>query len=305
MRIHQPEPRRLILGSLLLITALLAGCSSSTRQLLDQAEANWRKGRYYEAIQANEELYQLERRGRHAPHALLNIGDIYYLNLRMLDHAIEYYTRLTQEFPNDKEALDARRKLAVIYANEVGDPSQAIAEYDKILETQNLDDRAEILYQRADAYFKGKDYYRALRELASLQETGIDAHLANQVSLKIGNIYQSQKKFVDAIEPFRKVLNAECKECKRRAVLNLTETYANLFEFDNAIATIQMLDKTPENEAYIRSEIQRLNEKRKRQVLGADLTWEYPRISESAAGAPKAPAAGKRGSQRRSPPAGK
>ena len=123
--------------------------------MLDRAEANWRKGRYYEAIQDNEALYRLEQRGRYAARALLNLGNIYYLNLRQLKQAIEFYNKLTQEFPDRAEALEAHRKLAGIYASpDFLDLDQAIVEYDKILAAENLEDRADILFQRADAYFK-------------------------------------------------------------------------------------------------------------------------------------------------------
>ena len=123
---------------------------------------------------------------------------------------------------------------------------------------------------------KKSDYYRALRELRSLEDSGIRGHQADQISLKIGNIYQIQKKFADAVEPFRKVLTATCQECRRSAILNLAETYENLFEFDRAIETIGKLDKTPESEQYIQSEIARLNEKRKRIDKGVELEWNLP-----------------------------
>ena len=277
MAAHPPDGHRRFMGGMLLLAALLAACSSNSRQLLDRAEANWRKGRYYEAIQDNESLYQMEQRGRYAARALLNLGNIYYLNLRQLKQAIEFYNRLTQEFPGREEALEAHRKLAGIYASpEFLDLDQAIVEYDKLLAARDLEDRADILFQRADAYFKKGDYYRALRELRGLEDSGIRGHLADQVSLKIGNIYQVQKKFADAVEPFRKVLTATCQECRRSAILNLAETYENLFAFDLAMETIGKLDRTPENEQYIQSEIARLDDKQKRIDRGTGLQGNQP-----------------------------
>jgi tetratricopeptide (TPR) repeat protein len=256
------------------LVALLAGCHSSSRQLLDQADASWRKGRYLDAIQAYEDLYNRERRGKYAAGALLKMGNIYYLNLRQVKRAIEVYDRLTREFPDGQETLEARRQLAAIYVNEVIDLDQAIAQYDRLLEAKNLDGRPEVLFQRADAYFKKEEYDRALRELRSLEDSGVSGHLADQVSLKIGNIYQIQKKFEEALEPFRKATGASSPECRRRAILNLAESYENLFEFDKAIEAIRMLDKTPENEAYIEQEIERMNAKRKQVEKGGGLEWD-------------------------------
>jgi len=287
-----PDKRRGFISGMLLLAALFVACSSSSSQLLDRAEANWRKGRYYEAIKDNEDLYRMEQRGRYAARALLNLGNIYYLNLRQLKQAIEFYNRLTQEFPGREEALEAHRKLAGIYASpEFLDLDQAIVEYDKLLAARDLEDRADILLQRADAYFKKGDYYRALRELRSLDDSGIRGHLADQVSLKIGNIYQVQKKFADAVEPFQKVLTATCQECRKSAILNLAETYESLFAFDLAIETIGKLDRTPENQQYVRSEIARLNDKKKRIDRGSGLEWTQPQKSGTPA---KQPAARKR-----------
>ncbi len=280
--------RRPCAALLLLLAAFLAGCSFSSYQLLSQAEASWRKGRYDEAIQANKTLYARERTNRYGARALLNLGNIYYLNLRDIRGAIEFYEKLTREFPNVPECVDGRRQLAAIYANEVMDLDQAIAQFDKLLDVKDLKDRPEIVFQRADAYFKKQDYDRALRELHGLEEAGIGGHLADQVSLKIGNIYQVRKQFESAVEPFRKVLAAACPECRRRAVLNLTDTYENLFEFDKAIETVQKLDRTTDNEAFIRSEVERLNNRRKAVEKGGAMQGEQPKDS------PKVPAVSRR-----------
>jgi len=284
------DPRRIWACRLLSLAVLFGGCNSGARKLLDQAEENWRNGRYEEAIQANMNLYKQDERGTYAPRALLNIGNIYYLNLRQLKQAIECYDKLTQEFPDVPETLQARRQLAAIYANEViRDLDQAIAQYNKLLEAQDLPDRAEIQYQRADAYFKKGEYSRAERELRNLEESGIEGRLGAMVELKIGDIYQVEKRFQDAVEPFRKVLASDCQECRRRAIMNLAETYESLFDFDKAIETIGKLEKTKENEAFILSETERLNKKRREVDRGGALNWERPKAGEGTGGAAKTP----------------
>lgn len=259
----------------LALLILASACSSNTSRLMSQAEAHWRKGRYAEALEVNQHLYRIERRGKYAAQALLNIGNIYYLNLRQLKPAIEAYTRLTEEFPGGPEAIQAHKHLAAIYANEVADLDQAIVQYDRLLAAAGLDNRPEVLFERADAYLKKGELDRALRELRSLDEPGIDSHLADQVSLKIGSIYQMQQRLEEAVEPFRRVLTSPCEECRRRAVLSLAETYENLFEFDKAVETLRLLDKTPENEAFAREEIERLGVKRRQAESGA-LDWPQP-----------------------------
>lgn len=269
-------------GCLLVLASMLAACRSNSGQLIDQAETNWRKGRYEESIQDNRELCRRDPRGRYTPRALLNIGNICYLNLRQLKPALESYEKLTAEFPDSEEAILAHKQLATIYANELVDLDQAIAQYDKLLEAKNLDDRPEILFQRADAYLKKEEFDHARRELLSLVDAGVSGRLADQVSLKIGDSYAIEKRFDEAVEPFQKVLTSAFPECRRRAILSLAETYENLFEFDKAIQTIQMLDKTPENDRYVQSEVARLSAKRKGVETGG-LVWEHAPLSPAAA----------------------
>ena len=86
-------------------------------------------------------------------------------------------------------------------------------------------------------------------------------HLADQVSLKIGNIYQIQKKYEQAVGCFQKVMDSPCIDCRRRAHLHLMETYEALFDFERAIAVIRSLDASPENQPIIAREVARLNER--------------------------------------------
>jgi TolA-binding protein len=266
----------------LVLATMLAACISSSGQLMDQAETNWRKGKYEDSIQVNQELYNREPRGRYAGRALLNVGNIYYLNLRKLKPAIEFYEKLTAEFPDSAEAILAHKQLAAIYANELVDLDQAIAQYNKLLEAKNLDDRQEILFQRADAYLKREEFDHARRELLGLADAGVSGRLADQVSLKIGDSYAIQKRFDEAVEPFQKVLTSAFPECRRRAILSLADTYENLFEFDKAMQTIRMLDKSPENDRYVQSEVARLSAKRKGVETGG-LVWEHAPVSPAAA----------------------
>ena len=247
-----------------ILGAVAGGCRSDASSLRELAEAHWRKGDYDNAIRINRQLYARDPAGKNAAQALLTIGTIYYRNLRQIRKGIEVYNQVTQEFAGGPEEYQARILLAEIYSNEVVDLTQAISEYDRLLSWPKLENRAEILFRRADAYFKQEDFDRALRELQQLEASGITGHLADQVALKIGNIYQIQKRFEEAVGPFQKVTNSPCLECRRSAVLNLMETYENLYDFDKAIEAVRKLDTLPEGEARIQKEISRLEQKRRR-----------------------------------------
>lgn len=263
---------RLLAWTLLGATLAGARCNSDTRQLFDRAQAQWREGNYEEAIQLDRLLYEKDPQGKLAPKALLNIGDISYLNLRKIKDSVDAYTKLVEEFPGRPEELKARMQLADIYENEIVDLTQAVAEYDRILEFPGLDNRLEIQFKRANAYFKMEDYNRALRELRRIEEAGVSGHLADQVCLKIGNIYQIQRKYEDAADYLKRVERSPCPECRRSAIISLAETYEALYDIPQAIETIRKLDHTPENDRQVTQEVARLTEKQR--LLGSTaVTW--------------------------------
>ncbi len=260
-----------------LAICVLAGCNADEKQLLGRAEARWREGNYDDALRLYTLLYERDHQGAHAGQALLRIGDIYYLNLRRMRDAIRSYEKLVDEFPGHPEEYVAREQLAKIFENEIGDLSAAILQYDRVLENKSLDNRAEILYLRANAYFKKEEFTRSLRQLRQLEESGVSGHLGHQVELKIGAIYQIQRKYEEALPYFRKVADAPCPECRRQAILDLTETYEALYDFNRAIETVKRLDPDPQNQALIDREVQRLENLRRKTDSGPVLSWRSHR----------------------------
>ncbi len=269
--------RSLLLWALLGMAAFVAACNSDSRQLAERAEASWRAGNYEDAIRLNTLLYERNPNNQFAAQACLNIANIYYLNLRQIKNAVDEYKKLIQEHPKAPETLKAREQLAAIYENELDDLTQAIAQYDKLLEANNPENRAEILFKRASAYFNLEDYNRAWRELRLIEDSGEGgSHLLDQVHLKLGNIDQIRRQYQDAADYFQKVIHSPCPECRRRAILNLSETYEALLDFEGAIKTIRMLDHTPEDKKLADQEVARLAEKKQRMNSGKLLNWNYP-----------------------------
>ncbi len=241
---------------------LLEGCSRDPLKLVEQAQTCWRAGDYQDAIRLNTQLYETDAAGKYASQALLNIGNIYYLNLRQIEKAIDAYQKVTTEFPQSPQAYEARGQLALIYENEIEDYSQAIIEYDKILEANNLDNRAEIQYRKANNYFRQGDYDLAWREFRHIEESGEGGpHLAGQVCLKLGNINQIRHQYDDAVGYFLKVIDSPCPECRRQAILSLADAYEALYDFEHAIETLQKLDQSPEDKQLVRREIARIKKK--------------------------------------------
>jgi TolA-binding protein len=270
-----PALRRFV--SLGVLAVLVHACNSDSQQLRQRAEARWREGNYEDAIRLNTLLYESDHQGEYAPAALLKIGDIYYLNLRKINEAIETYKRLASDFPGTPEEHKARLQLAAIYENEIKDLTQAIYEYGKILEDKNLDNRPEIQFRRANAYFMLEDYDSAWRELRHIEDAGVSGHLADQTFLKLGVIDQIRHQYEDAAGYFRRVCESPCPECRRRAILDLAKSYEALFDFDHAIETLGRLDPSPENSSLVRQEVARLKDKKRQADAVTVPTWNKHR----------------------------
>jgi len=261
--------------NMLLVAALFSACNSDSRQLRERAEAQWREGNYDDAIRLFTLLYERDKDGKYAPGALLNIGNIYYLNQRNLEEAVETYKKLAREFPGKAEEYEADKQLAKIYEYEIEDLSQTLLEYDRILENTDLENRAEILFKRASIYFKQEDYDRAWRELRQIEESGTaGTHLAAQVSLKLGSISQIRQRYEEAASYFERVVGSPCQECRRQAILSLTKTYEALYKFDRAIETVQKLDQYPEDKKRVDQEVQRLTAEKNKLGAGGASDWE-------------------------------
>ena len=259
------------------LALLVPACNSDSSQLRQRAEARWREGNYEDAIRLNTLLYESDHQGKYAPSALLKIGDIYYLDLRKINEAIETYKRLASDFPGTPEEYKARLQLAAIYENEIKDLPEAIYEYGKILDDEDLDNRAEIQFRRANAYFMLEDYDSAWRELRHIEDAGASGHLADQTLLKLGVIDQIRHQYEDAAGYFRRVCESPCPECRRRAILGLAKTYEALFDFDRAIETLERLDRTPENAGLVSREVARLKDKKQEAEAINVPTWKKHR----------------------------
>lgn len=251
--------------AMLACLAFLPACRPSTADVMESAEASWRKGDYEKAIMLNRAVLARDPKGKNGAQALLNIGNIYYRNLRQIRSAISTYSHVAQEFPGSPQEYQARRCLAEIYADELKDATRAIAEYDRLLAMPQLADAAEIRFRRADLYFKNEEFDRALRELLHIRDQGVSGRLADQVLLKIGAVYLAQKRFEEALGPFQEVARSPYPESRRQAILGMTDAYEGLYDFDKAIAAIRGLDPSPENEQRIAREVARL-EKRRREL---------------------------------------
>src|SRR5947207_1235085 len=93
---------------------LLTGCGRHGA-LLDQAQAAWDSGDYASAVARYEEFLKDNPRHEQAAVVRFQVGNIYYLNLRQYDRAIQHYIHLLEDFPHAPQAVLTTQRLAECY----------------------------------------------------------------------------------------------------------------------------------------------------------------------------------------------
>lgn len=249
---------------------LLVGCGSTDHKLYQKADNLWRNKRYEEAVKLYERTFTRYPRNKLADTALFEAANIYYYNLRRVNRAMELYRKLLDEYPQSSHAIEARWRLGEIYELEVGDFLRALGEWEAILrQLPQGRKRLEALQRLGDCYLRfgerPEDLDHALLCYLQIAHSGQSGHLSDQANLKIGNIYQMQKKYKASLEPFLQVQKETgCKECRYAAQRGLIESYELLRDYERAIDMAKQLEVPPSTTEYKEATLRRLRLERSR-----------------------------------------
>ncbi len=173
----------------LLVLAILAsgsvfGCSSPGSDELVAAQEALGRGRYREAIEHYTEVTIQAPGSPEAAQALYDLALIYYLQRRDVETARSTLRKLLSFYPDAEVTRDARRVLARMYEEDLGQPEKAIQEYQLLLaaetdtvEAQNLLLKiANCRYNTNELELAAQVYRRVVRDF-SYGEGSATAHL--------------------------------------------------------------------------------------------------------------------------------
>ncbi|MFY9556692.1 MAG: tetratricopeptide repeat protein [Blastocatellia bacterium] len=237
-----PRGRRLACSiSICLVfgTLFVIACHRDAAQSLTRAVEAWDSENYKLAAEEYERyLYQYPTSEK-ASEARFELANIYYFKLRRYDRAVSHYAAFLEQNPSHQKAQTARERLAEVLG-EMGRSYEAIAEYEN-LNPRDSGERRRIRLRIADLYFAQRNYSQALTEYEKVIEKVAYDELSEQAYLREASIYHIERgQYQQALPVYQKLASMSGDgKVRLRAAYGLGDCYAGLFQFDDAIRTLR------------------------------------------------------------------
>jgi tetratricopeptide (TPR) repeat protein len=261
------SPSTLFALFLLLASLPLAGaCRRDTGQGLERAREAWDSGDYLAAAEEYETYLERNPTGEKSLQARFQLANIYYLNLHRLDQARAHYGEFLKEGTARPEAHVARERLAEVLG-ELGRSYDAIAEYES-LNPSDAAERRRIRLRIADLYFDQKNYSQALAEYEKVIEGADYDDLSEQAYMREASIYNARNQYQLSLGVYQRLASLSSSAAAQlRATYGLADCYEGLYKFDEAIKTLREIRDEREHD-HVMQRIAQL-EQRKRDAAQA------------------------------------
>ena len=235
---------------LLAILLLAAACGTHAMSERDLGREAWLDGEYEAAAAAYENYLADHASEPEAEEARFMLAGTYHHNLKQYDRARDHYIVFLDQYPSSPHAYEARQQLAEVYV-ELGSSRDAIAQFERLLqEHPETPDARKVRSTVADLYFAEHDFNQAELEYARVVERAPYDELTEQALLRLASIYHLMRQEGERAVPlYERIAEATSDPAvKRTALHGLSQVYADLFRFDEAIATLRRIDDPAEAE---------------------------------------------------------
>jgi tetratricopeptide (TPR) repeat protein len=253
------------LGSLLV---LATGCTSPDAKL-EGANALRHQGRVQEALSAYKEIlgelgdgtiprWETGVRLR----ALQYAGDVSYLDLGDYTGAIGYYRRIVSLYPGTEEARRARAAIGDIYAQRLGDPRAAVAQYAAVAQGDSPEaPRFQLLVARE--YLELKNFEQARTEARILRERWPQAPEADDGQLLTAQAWALEDRPEEALGAFLAAVERRPRpEIAALALEGAAQIQARAGRFDKAIELYTQAMPGHPNPDALRTNIEKVRDRR-------------------------------------------
>lgn len=239
----------------------VAGCALSGTSARERAREAWSEQQYGAAAEAYEEYLAGNPTEPEAEDAEFALADIYYHNLKQYDRARDRYASFLAKYPTSERSYEARKRLAEVHV-ELKSLSEAIDQYELLIEEHpETPEARNIRATIADLYFQRNDFDQAEVEYDRVVSGGSYDELSEQALLRLASIYHIIRGQEErAIPLYDRVAASTTDPAVRRTTLySLSEAYASMFRYDDAIATLARIDDPAEADyvAQRRAELER------------------------------------------------
>ena len=263
-----------VLMSLVLLGVLVTGCGVTSRPPLERARSAWRSQDYATAAQAYEEYLATEPVGDDAADARFTVADVYYHNLKQYELARDHYTAYLAAYPTGVRAYEARERLAEVNV-ELKNLPEAVAQYERlVVEHPNPPDWRKIRSTIADLYYRMEDFNQAELEYTKVVENASYDELTEQALLRLASIaHRIRSRGEVALPLYERVASSTSDPAVRRTALkSLSDVYADMFRFDEAVATLKRIADPAEAE-YVERRTAELEKQRHLHADAPEVDW--------------------------------
>ena len=250
------------------------GCGLTPSAPRERARQAWVEEDYEVSASAYEEYLAEAPVGPEAEEAELQLADIYYHNLKLYDRARDRYVMFLGKYPGSPRAYEARERLAEVYVELKAYP-EAIAQYEQLLaERPDTPDRRKIRSEIANLYFEHGDPAQAELEYVRVVEGAEYDELSEQALLRVASInHRILNRHERAVPIYERIATSTPDPVVRRnALYGLTDAYAELFRFDEAVATLKRVDDPAEAD-YVAKRTAELERQKKDHAEAPEVDW--------------------------------
>lgn len=228
------------------VLVLVSACRRDAEQSLTRAVEAWGSGDYKLAVEEYERYLYQRPTGDKAPEARFQLANIYYFKLQRYDQARLNYVAFIEQNPSNANTPLARERLAEVLA-EMGRSFEAIAEYEN-LNPPDAGERRRIRLRIADLYFAQRNYSQALTEYEKVIEKVPYDELSEQAYLREASVYHIERgQYLQALPVYDKLTSMSADpKVRLRAAYGTAECYAGLYRFDEAIKTLRTIKEESE-----------------------------------------------------------
>lgn len=228
------------------MVVLVSACRRDAEQSLMRAVEAWDSGDYQVAAEEYERYLSQRPTGDQAPQARFQLANIYYFKLQRYDQARVNYAAFIESNPTNPNAQLARERLAEVLG-EMGRSFEAIAEYEN-LNLQEASEHRRIRLRIADLYFAQRNYSQALTEYEKVIERVPYDELSEQAYLREASVYHIERgQYQQALPVYEKLTSMSADpKVRLRAAYATAECYAGLYQFEAAIKTLRTIKEASE-----------------------------------------------------------
>jgi tetratricopeptide (TPR) repeat protein len=247
-----------------LVVLLVSGCTVSSEQLeYKHAEEAVAKNDYPGAIVHYKAVVDRYVKSPLAIKAAKEAARISHYQLNRPKDALPYYKHVVLYSSLADERIEAEKKLADIYFSQTLDYTQAIVEYNRLIELPHSS--AEDFTYRlsvARSYYYLTNFYQAKIEIESILSRNFDKDQVFDALLLKANIFLTSKDLDDAVLTLKQIIEKYPQKAKTESIgLILAVAYEEQKNFAKAIETLQSIKDTYPRKAFIEQRIKTLQER--------------------------------------------